>query len=86
MTLEQYHEIMGRLAAAGAARPAGRLYHACFGSDDQLRVFDVWEDAESFVAFTQTLVVVAKELGIEPGAAAITDLHNVIAGDAAARA
>jgi hypothetical protein len=42
LTAAQYDDISGRLDAAGAGKPAGRLYHACFGSGDKLQVFEIW--------------------------------------------
>ena len=50
-TAAQYDEIIRRLDAAGAGKPAGRLYHACFGSGDKLQVFDIWESQQAFDKF-----------------------------------
>ena len=40
--------ILRRLEAASQAAPRGRLYHASFGKDENLQVFDIWESQESF--------------------------------------
>src|SRR5215467_7262322 len=73
---DQYDECIRRLEAAGAGAPAGRLYHACHGSGNQLRVFDVWESMESFERFGATLGPILQELGVDPGSQEITPVHN----------
>jgi hypothetical protein len=80
MNASQYDECIERLEQAGAGAPAGRLYHACFGSGDQLRVLDVWESQESFERFGQTLMPILQQLGVDPGRPDIRPLHRVIAG------
>lgn len=47
MTADQYREITDRLEAAGAGEMLERSFHACFGSGDQLRIFDVWDTEEA---------------------------------------
>lgn len=56
MTAAQYDDVMQALEEAGAGTPPGRLYHACFGSGDRLRIVDVWESPESLDAFLETLL------------------------------
>ncbi len=80
MTADQYNECIKRLEKAGAAAPKGRLYHACFGTGNQLRVLDIWESQETFEKFGQTLMPILQQLGIDPGQPAITPVHNVIKG------
>lgn len=48
MTAEQYDRVIKQLGAAGAGDPPGRRLHACFGQDDHLMVFDVWDSVEEF--------------------------------------
>lgn len=80
MTSAQYDEVMKRLDAAGAAAPAGRSYHACYGAGDRLRVFDVWESTESFERFGQTLMPILQDLGVDAGTPEIVEVHNVVQG------
>ncbi|HYU24010.1 MAG TPA: hypothetical protein VEO74_02320 [Thermoanaerobaculia bacterium] len=80
MTAEQYDECMKRLNAAGAGAPAGRLYHACYGSGDRLRVFDVWESKESFDNFGPTLMPILQEIGIDAGVPEIVEVRNIVRG------
>ena len=42
MSAAKYDECMKLLRKAGAGNPPGRSYHASFGPNDQLMVFDVW--------------------------------------------
>ena len=79
-TTEKYDEVIKRLEAAGAGAPAGRLYHICFGSGDNLQVTDVWESQASFEAFGQTLMPILQGLEIDPGQPEIHEIHNTILG------
>ncbi|HEY3238050.1 MAG TPA: hypothetical protein VGL92_00705 [Acidimicrobiia bacterium] len=78
MTKSQYDEVIRKLEAAGAGQPAGRLHHSCFGPDESLMVYDVWDSAESFEAFGQTLMPLLQEAGIKIGQPDIMPIHNVI--------
>lgn len=80
MTTAQYDQIISRLEQAGAGTPAERLYHVCFGSGNQVQVLDVWESAEAFEQFGQTLMPILQELRIDPGQPAISPVHSIIKG------
>lgn len=56
MDAKTYDETMSRLQAAGQGAPKGRLHHSCFGSGDNLIVYDIWESQEAFDAFGATLM------------------------------
>ncbi len=47
MTASQYDSVISKLEAAGAGRPPGRLHHSCFGPDEHLMVYDVWDSSPS---------------------------------------
>jgi hypothetical protein len=49
-TAAEYDKAISQLEAAGAGAPAGGLYHVALESDGQVRVFDVWDSKESFLA------------------------------------
>ena len=68
MTAQKYDDCINRLKKAGAAHPAGRLYHAAFESSDGLTVFDVWTSQAAFDAFGQTLMPIMQEIGGSPDA------------------
>jgi len=80
MTAAQYDDIIGRLDAAGAGKPAGRLYHACFGSGDKLQVFDIWESQQAFDKFGETLMPILQEIGLDAGQPMVEPVHNLIQG------
>ena len=78
MTSALYDECIEKLAAAGAAHPAGRVYHASFGAPDKLMVFDVWTSQAEFDVFGQTLMPILAGLGIDPGQPSVMPIHNVV--------
>ena len=80
MTSEQYDECMKRLSEVGAGAPTGRLYHACYGAGDRLRVFDVWDSKESFERFGKTLMPILQEIGSDAGAPEVVEVHNIVRG------
>jgi hypothetical protein len=80
MNAAQYDEIVRRLDAAGAGKPAGRLYHTCFGSNDKLQVFDVWESQQDFDKFGVTLMPILQQIGVDTGQPTAEPVHNVIPG------
>jgi hypothetical protein len=80
MNATQYDEVISKLEAAGAGAPTGRLYHACFGTGDQLRVLDVWDSRESFDHFGQTLMPILQQVGVDPGQPEVLPVHRVIPG------
>ena len=53
-TPAEYDEAIKRLEAAGAAAPAGRLYHVALEMDGTIQVFDIWDSQESFAKFGET--------------------------------
>jgi hypothetical protein len=79
-TAAQYDEIIRRLDAAGAGTPAGRLYHACFGSGDKLQVFDIWESQQAFDKFGETMIPIVQEVGVNLGQPMVEPVHNLIQG------
>ena len=86
MSARQYDECIKRLQKAGAGHPPGRVYHACFGSPENLAVFDVWTSQAAFEAFGQTLMPIMQQIGADPGQPSVMPVHNVIVPPAAKRA
>ena len=80
MNALQYDTCMRKLEATGAGKPLGRMYHACFGTDDKLAVFDIWDSQQSFDRFGQTLMPILKEIGVDPGQPQVMPIHNVVKG------
>jgi hypothetical protein len=80
MSAKQYDDVIKRLDAAGAGKPAGRLYHACFGSGDKLQVFDIWESQQAFDKFGETLMPILQQVGLDTGQPMVEQVHNLIPG------
>jgi len=80
MNTNQYDDVIKRLEKAGAGNPKGRLYHACFGSNGNLHVHDVWDTKENFDMFGQTLMPILKKVNVDPGEPEVKEIHNIIEG------
>ncbi len=80
MSAAQYDEVMSRLDAAGAGTPAGRLYHACFGSGDKLQVFEIWESRQDFDQSVRTTVPILRQIGLDLGQPMVEPVHKNIPG------
>jgi hypothetical protein len=80
MSAAQYDDVIRKLEAAGAGKPAGRLYHVCYGEPNDLHVTDVWDSMENFEAFGQTLMPILQKEGIDPGKPQVSIVHSVIKG------
>src|SRR5262245_3965461 len=78
MSAAKYDECVKLLRNAGAGNPAGRTYHASFGPDDKLMVFDVWTSQAAFDKFGKTLMPILQQLGIDPGQPSVMAVHRVI--------
>jgi hypothetical protein len=78
MSAQKYDECMKRLKKAGVGHPRGRVYHASFGSPDNLAVFDVWNSQAAFDKFGKTLMPILQELQIDPGQPMVMPIHNVV--------
>ena len=79
-TREGYDDVIGRLEAAGAGAPAGRLHHVAMETDGQISVFDVWDSQESFEAFGATILPIMAAVGADPGQPMVAPVHNIIVG------
>jgi hypothetical protein len=79
LTAKQYDHANTELAALAADRPAGRSHHSCFGPDDGLMVYEVWDSQQAFEEYGKVLIPVLTKIGIDPGAPDVMAVHNVIA-------
>jgi len=79
-TTALYNDAIKKLEAAGAGAPKGRTFHVAYGDPENLSITDVWDNAEDFQAFGQTLLPILGALGVDPGAPAISPVHNTIFG------
>ena len=78
LTAQQYDESIRRLQEAGDFPPDGLDYHACFGSDGNLRVSEIWDSREQLEAFGERLMPLLAEIGIEPGEPEVMEIHSII--------
>jgi hypothetical protein len=80
MTVEQYHRISARLDAARTGPPPGRRFHACFGTGDQLMVFDVWDSIEELDAFRAAQMPILAREHIDMAPSEPLEIHDLIDG------
>jgi hypothetical protein len=78
LTAEQYDTVVTRLTEAGVFPADGLDYELCFGSDDHLKVSQVWDSREQLDAFGDRLRPVLTEMGINPGEPEVLEVHNII--------
>ena len=79
LTAEKYDEGSRKLEEAGVEfPPEGLDYHVCFGSDGDLRVSEIWDSREQFEAFSERLIPVLTEAGVEfSGEPEVFEVHNI---------
>ena len=65
LTREKYDEVSRRMEESGAWPPDGLDMHVCFGSDGELRVSEIWDSEEQFRTFSERLMPVLSEVGVE---------------------
>ena len=78
MSAAKYDECITLLRKAGAGNPPGRSYHASFGAQDKLMVFDVWTSQAAFDKFGKTLMPILQQIGLDPGQPSVMEMHKVI--------
>ena len=65
-TKEKYDESMRRMEGVGIwPNPPGLEVHVAFGSDDDLRVSEIWSSREAFEAYGEKLMPILNDMGIE---------------------
>jgi hypothetical protein len=77
LTAQQYDEAIRELEAAGAANPAGRVHHSCFGPGNALMVYEVWESQQAFEEYGSVLMPILHKAGIDPGTPDVMPVHNL---------
>ena len=78
LTAAQYDAIVARLYKEGIHPAPGLELEACFGSGDQMKVSVIFDSQEDFEAFGARLAPILEEMGINPGAPDIIEVHNII--------
>jgi hypothetical protein len=70
--IRRVHQVV---AKSWGGNPPGRSYHASFGPNDKLMVFDVWTSQAAFDKFGKTLMPILQQLGIDPGQPSVMPVH-----------
>jgi hypothetical protein len=78
LTTQQYDQVIADLDDAGEARPAGRVSHCAFGPDDNLMIFDIWENEQAFEQFGKVLRPILEKAGLDAGAPDVMPIHHMI--------
>ncbi|MBO0825000.1 MAG: hypothetical protein J2P27_14275 [Actinobacteria bacterium] len=78
MNAGQYKKAVKLIADAGLGEPAGRLYHVCFGTGNDLQIIDIWKSQAEWDTFAQVVEKVSAEIGIEVGQIDIEPVQDII--------
>ena len=79
LTTEKYEETLRRLKEAGEFPPAGMECHILFGTDETLRVSEIWDSREQLEAFGERLMPILSDVGIEfSGEPEVFEARNII--------
>ena len=77
-TTEQYDETIQRLQKSGDWLPEGLEFHVAFESGGKFRVSEIWDSQAQFDAFGKRLMPILEDVGIDPGAPEMVEIHNII--------
>ena len=78
-TVEQYEEVVRRLQESGNWPPEGLDYHVAFDASGDLRVSEIWDSREQFMAFVQQLMPLLTEVGFQlAGEPEVFEVHNTV--------
>jgi hypothetical protein len=78
VTTEQYDETIRRLEKSGDWLPEGLESHVAFEAGGKFRVSEIWDSQAQFDAFGKRLMPILKDVGIDPGAPEMLEIHNII--------
>lgn len=79
VTAEQYDETMRRLVKSGDWMPDGLDYHVAFRSNGNFRVSEIWDSRRQLDAFSERLMPVLKDVGIElAGEPEVLEIYNTV--------
>jgi len=78
VTTEQYDETIRRLEKSGDWLPEGLELHVAFEAGGKFRVSEIWDSQAQFDAFGKRLMPILEDVGIDPGAPEMVEIHNII--------
>lgn len=81
MTAKQFDQAWDELRKAGQEHPFGLIHHVAGQQGDNWVVVDVWESAEHFNKFGETLMPILKKIGVELVQPVITPVHYELSGE-----
>ena|ERR1700752_2709818 len=76
MTTKVYDQVWENLLAAGHANPKGLIHHVGGPQGNNIVVVDVWESAEAFNKFGETLIPILTKAGVTKVEPVVTPVHN----------
>jgi len=76
MTKDDYEKVIADLEKEGVHEPEGRLYHAAYGDDDDVRMFEVWRSQEDFDAHKDDLFATLQGAGVNVERVDVHPLHS----------
>jgi hypothetical protein len=65
------------LTACASARKDRAARPSCFGTDNALMVYEVWESQQAFEEFGPVLMPILHKVGIDPGTPDVMPVHNL---------
>ena len=80
MTAKQYDQCWDELRKAGLSNPQGLIFHVGAQQGNNWVVVDVWESAEAFAKFGETLMPILSKNGFPDAAPVITPVHYELSG------
>jgi len=78
-TQQQYDDVIKALGEMDLAAPAGRLSHVASPRGDGWFVVDVWDSAEEFGRFGESLLPILQRVGLQV-TPEVLPTHNYIRG------
>jgi hypothetical protein len=81
MTAKHFDQTWDELRKAGLEQPSGLIHHVAGQQGNNWVVVDVWESAEHFNKFGETLMPILKKVGVTPVPPVITPVHYELSGE-----
>ena len=81
MTSKQFDQAWDELRKAGLEHPSGLIHHVAGQQGNNWVVVDVWESAEHFNKFGETLMPILGKVGVTPVPPVITPVHYELSGE-----
>lgn len=80
MTVKQYEQCWEEMRKTGYANPAGLIHHVASQQGSNMVAVDVWESAEAFNKFGETLMPIFQKAGVPMVQPVITPVQYEYSG------